>query len=176
MMTDLGLPAHLREELIETYREVAPDDFEPYADVRTVLSRLRSEGMKIGILTDNPVTSQRQKLRALRLHECVDAVVFSREHGSDKPATSAFHAISKTLGTEPSRVCMVGDDLFRDVAGALQAGFGYAFLVQRPGTFANYAPALARELIGEEFEKMRFSGICGLREVVHTLDFARTRR
>jgi FMN phosphatase YigB (HAD superfamily) len=172
VMSDLRLAHGLRDELIETYREVAPATFQPYGDVRSVLLALRAKGIRAGILTDNPVRSQQQKLSASGLLRYIDCVVFSREHGSEKPAESAFNAICANLKVEPTRACMVGNDLFRDVAGALDAGFGHAFLIQRAGSLANPAPALARELIGGEFEKMRFSVISGLREVVHALTFA----
>ncbi|MCR8547936.1 TIGR01458 family HAD-type hydrolase [Salipiger sp. P9] len=54
-----------------------------------------------------------------------------------KPAPAFFRAGCESMGLAPSEVAMVGDDAESDVAGALTAGLGQAFLVEtgkyRPG-------------------------------------------
>jgi FMN phosphatase YigB (HAD superfamily) len=62
-----------------------------------------------------------------------DTVVFSREHGEEKPAADGFHAVAEKLGLAPESLLMVGDNVARDAVGAIAAGYDACLLVCRPG-------------------------------------------
>ena len=49
-------------------------------------------------------------------------VLVSSEIGVQKPASRAFEALLRTLGTHPAGTWYVGDDPHADVAGAQEAG------------------------------------------------------
>lgn len=132
-----SLNRELRERMIDSYRREVPVGEFVHIDVMAVLDELRRRGLRTGILTDNPPESQKQKLAVTRLNDAVDGVVFSRESGAEKPATTGFSAMSDLLNVSAAKLIMVGDNLYRDAIGALQAGYAGAFLVQRRGAMLN---------------------------------------
>lgn len=126
--------ADLRDRLLAAYRAAVPTQAVLYPDVPDVLHALRRQGLRLALLTDNPPASQRAKLAAAPgLAEAFDTVVFTREHGAEKPAPGAFHAAATALGLEPAELVMVGDNPARDAMGAIAAGFASCLLVQREG-------------------------------------------
>jgi putative hydrolase of the HAD superfamily len=89
-----------------------------------VLMALRREGWRVGVLTNGPRSTQERKVRALRLSDHVDAIVYASTCGSGagKPERAPFDTIVHDLGVPPSAAVMVGDDERCDVGGALAAG------------------------------------------------------
>jgi FMN phosphatase YigB (HAD superfamily) len=152
----------LKQDLIESYRAAVPARHHLFADVPPVLTELRARGLKVAVLTDNPPTSQRQKVAGTGLSALCDEVVFSREAGGEKPATNAFHEVARRLGTSCDRLVMVGDDLFRDVRGALAAGYTHAFLVQREGGFCSHDLASFRRVVPEATQFTLVPGLIDL--------------
>lgn len=141
---ELGLDDATRHSLIDTYRAAEPARGRLYDDARPCLMQLRRMGYRLGLLTDNPPASQRLKVRVCGLEPCFDALIYTGELGAHKPDGQAFAACAQTLGLPADRLAMVGDNLFRDIRGALAAGYRHAFAIQRPGGFFNFNPALAR--------------------------------
>jgi FMN phosphatase YigB (HAD superfamily) len=149
---ELGLARATVADLIEAYRAALPATCELYPDALPSIVTLRALGFRLGVLTDNPPASQRAKLRAAGIADAFDAVVFSREAGLEKPDGAAFAAMASALHLAPSRLAAVGDNLYRDVLGALRAGYASAFLVRREGGFFNFqtdflGPALGRDCV-----------------------------
>jgi FMN phosphatase YigB (HAD superfamily) len=114
-----------------------------YGDVLPTLAQLRRQGLRLGLLTDNPPASQRMKLDVSGLATHFQAIVFTGELGVTKPATAGFAAIAHVLQIPYHRLVMVGDNLYRDALGALKCGYRHAFLIQRVGGFFNFQPDLA---------------------------------
>ena len=152
IIAHLGLSPEMRDDLIETYRSLVPATIATYPDAGRVLAELRSRGYRIGLLSDNPVSSQRQKLARLAETACgsvpFDAVVLTGELAATKPEPAAFRAVADALGLPAARLAMVGDNLFRDALGALEAGFGASFHLDRRGSFFSFSRTLAAELAG----------------------------
>lgn len=165
LMTRFGWDAGTTTRLVAAYREIAPRACTIHPDVLPALATLRGKGYRVGILTDNPPVSQRQKLEAAGLAPLFDAVVFSRESGGDKPHPGGFAAVADALGLPASALAMVGDNPYRDGLGALAAGFAAAYVVVRPGGFFNFDPRLAGSLPGGE--RLRF--VATLRDVAARL-------
>lgn len=144
------LPLALREGLIETYRAAIPESIFVYPDVERTVTELSRRGFRLGLLSDNPAVSQRQKLERLRATygfvSAFDAVVLSNEIGVYKPDVKAFEAIAQALETPCDHLVMVGDNLVRDSIGAIEAGFAGAFLLNRQGAFFNFNRGLAQEI------------------------------
>lgn len=142
----------LRDRLLAAYRAAVPAQAVLYPDVLDVLDNLRRQGWRLALLTDNPPASQRAKLAAAPgLAEAFDVVVFTREHGAEKPARAAFDMAAAGMGLAPDELVMVGDNPARDAMGAIAAGFASCLLVQRGGgrfqiheeLFARCAPDVA---------------------------------
>ena len=136
----------LRDRLLAAYRAAVPAQAPLFPEVRDVLRTLRAQGLRLGLLTDNPPASQRAKLAAAPgLAEAFDALVFTREHGAEKPARGPFEAAAAALRLPPEQLLMVGDNPARDALGAITAGYASCLLVCRPGArFQVHAGLLAR--------------------------------
>lgn len=156
-----GLPAPVLGQLIETYRAMRPETAALYPDVRGSLAQLRRDGYRLGLLTDNPAASQRMKIEVAGLATLFDAIVLTADIGAGKPDPRCFAAAAQALDLQPDELLMVGDHLFRDAAGAVDAGFRHAFRIRRDGGFFNFNDAVAGLLLPAE----RISTIEGLTEL-----------
>jgi putative hydrolase of the HAD superfamily len=111
------------EELLAAFRACAPAQLPPFPGVREALSALR-RGALTGLVTDGEVHGQRAKLRALRLEEAFDVIVYSDDLGRArrKPHPAPFQHALAGLGVPAAAAVMIGDRPDKDVAGAAAAG------------------------------------------------------
>jgi putative hydrolase of the HAD superfamily len=93
-----------------------------YPDARPALEVARSNGWRIGVLTNGSTTQQNAKLSAIRLADLVDVVCTSESLGVSKPDPQAYVQTCTALGVEPADTMMIGDNLELDVLAARQAG------------------------------------------------------
>jgi putative hydrolase of the HAD superfamily len=93
-----------------------------YPDARPALEVARSNGWRIGVLTNGSTTQQNAKLSAIGLADLVDAVCTSESLGVSKPDPRAYLQTCTALGVEPADTMMIGDNLELDVLAARQAG------------------------------------------------------
>ncbi len=98
-------------------------------DVLDLIKRLRIEGYKIGILSNNTI-EMATRFRESGLVNYFDAFVVSAEIGFMKPQIEAFQIFFKELGVSPSETVFI-DDTFNSLIGAEQIGF-------QPILFTNY--------------------------------------
>jgi len=107
--------------LTRAYRESVSEAMETVDGAESLLSALEHE-YRLGLLTDGPERTQRDKLRRLGWTDAFDAVVVTGGIGAPKPEVGSFVALADALGVQPSAVVYVGDDPDRDVTGAATAG------------------------------------------------------
>ena len=161
----MGWSPERRDELLRVYRSSWPRSCATYPDVKPALDALRRRGLRLGLLTDNPPDTQRRKLEAAGLLPFLDAAVFSAEVGAEKPDGRGFARVAETLGLEPGRLGMAGDNPHRDLAGAAQAGYARLFWLRRDGASSSFDPALAAGLPGAA----RFEPVADLRQLAARL-------
>jgi HAD superfamily hydrolase (TIGR01509 family) len=77
---------------------------------------------RVGIVTNNLLEEQQDKLRQCRLDDYVDELVVSEKAGVSKPDPRIFEIALERLGCRRDEVVMVGDSWVADVAGAIAAG------------------------------------------------------
>lgn len=109
-------------ELTGAYRAVVGEALAPVDDIEEVLETLRTR-YSVGLLTDGPGETQRDKLRRLGWTNSFDAVVVTGPIEAPKPDRRGFDAIAAELGVDPADAVYVGDDPERDIAGATAAEF-----------------------------------------------------
>ncbi len=126
-IADIFLEAGLRhdESLLSAYR----DFWEPHtltdSDVLPLFSRLKVEGIKVGVLSNTvwPREWHEDFFRRDGVLEMLDGAVYTSEIPWTKPAPEAFHAAMEAVGvTRPEQCVFVGDRLFDDIWGAANAG------------------------------------------------------
>jgi putative hydrolase of the HAD superfamily len=111
------------EPLLAAFRACAPARLPPFPGVGQALSALRRRALT-GLVTDGEVSGQRAKLRALRLEDAFDVVVYSDDLGRAcrKPHPAPFQRALAALGVPAAAAVMIGDRPDKDVAGAAAAG------------------------------------------------------
>jgi FMN phosphatase YigB (HAD superfamily) len=159
-------PKDLREQLIIRYREAEPQTCPVFPDTLPVLNALRKRGLRLALLTDNPPVSQKQKIKICNFSALFDTIVYSREFTQEKPDRSLFHEVAKRLNTHTEVMAMVGDNLYKDIMGSLEANYKRAYWIVREGTFYNFDQALLGRLTQNNY---RFSKIRSLRSLLWNL-------
>jgi HAD superfamily hydrolase (TIGR01549 family) len=108
--------------------------FELYEDAVSAIDELRSDGLKVGLLSNSA-----RNLSEFVVHHrlTVDAVLTSRDHGKTKPHETIFRRMLELLDVEPGDALMVGDTVEDDIEGALAVGMR-AVLLDREGRYPNH--------------------------------------
>ena len=117
--------------LTRAYRETIGDALAPVEGAEAVLSALRGR-YRLGLLTDGPGRTQRDKLGRLGWGDAFDAIVVTGPIESPKPDRRAFETVVDELGVAPADAAYVGDDPDRDISGAAAAGLA-TVQVRYPG-------------------------------------------
>jgi HAD superfamily hydrolase (TIGR01549 family) len=107
------------------YWETVKDGSSLYRGVRSMLTVLKQEGIKLGLVSDTDGL-QGMKTRRIEdsgLHKFFDAIVVGGEDTDKvKPHTEPFALISKMLKVTPRNCVSVGDNTETDVDGGLKLG------------------------------------------------------
>ncbi|WP_299236857.1 HAD family hydrolase [Natronomonas sp.] len=127
--------------LTRAYREAIGEALRPVDGAERLVATLR-ERYRVGLLTDGPGRTQRDKLERLGWTDAFDAVLITGAIGAPKPDGEGFARIAAELGVDPGRAAYVGDDPKRDIAGAAGAGFA-PVQVRYPGGPAAHPAAEA---------------------------------
>lgn len=149
--------------LVKIYREhdIYTEMYEYYSDVMPVLDELKNRGVKIGILSDGFLISQRNKVMALGADKLFDTILLTDELGREfwKPAPDGFLRIADDLAIELSEMMYVGDNPGKDfyVSAAIPIT---TVRVMRPGSV--YEHAEYREGIREQHRIDSLEEIVGL--------------
>ncbi len=106
------------------YLPVREFNWQLYPDAIHVLSELNDMGLKVGVCTNRPFTSEMfaPDLEDYGLAPYVDAVACSGDTGYVKPHPSTFRLILERLAVPASEAVIVGDSCAADVAGARAVG------------------------------------------------------
>lgn len=119
----LGIPdeeaTRLARAVYDAFGE--PARWRAYDDVAPAFRRLRSAGVKIGIIS-NWDTRLESILAGLDLLPLVDVVISSAVVGLHKPDPRIFETACARLGVGPLRCAHVGDHYHADVLGAKAVG------------------------------------------------------
>jgi putative hydrolase of the HAD superfamily len=106
--------AAYRRRYEEAWREVQ--------GATALLRAVRGRGALVGVVSNNLLQEQRDKLRCCGLEPHVDVLVVSGETGISKPDPRIFEIALEELGCLADESVMVGDSWDADIAGAIAAG------------------------------------------------------
>jgi putative hydrolase of the HAD superfamily len=112
-------------ELLTAYREFwAPHTYTD-PDARPALEELRSDGLRIGVLSNTiwPRAWHVGFFERDGIYDLIDGDVYTSEIPWTKPSPHAFRAAMEAVDVhDPARCVYVGDRLFDDIWGARQLG------------------------------------------------------
>lgn len=125
LLRKLTLGDSLLLPLMRAYLKPFQRELRPVEGARVTLSRLKSSGYSIGLLS-NTFWSYANKALLTRygLIKYFDSLKFSDEIGWRKPRAEAFKEVLKDLKVEPSEALMVGDSE-EDEEGAENLGMKF---------------------------------------------------
>jgi putative hydrolase of the HAD superfamily len=103
------------------YRSGYLDARRPMEGAAELLSAVHSQA-RVGVVSNNLLEEQRDKLAFCGLTAFVDVLVVSEEAGMSKPDPAIFRIALDRIGVEAAEAVMVGDSWANDVAGAHAAG------------------------------------------------------
>jgi FMN phosphatase YigB (HAD superfamily) len=109
--------------LVASFLAHRPPTLELYPGVLDALRTLAAQ-CPVGVVTDGAPGIQRGKIDALGIESLLDVVVVSDDLGRErrKPHPAPFARALAALGLPAGNVAFVGDNPFKDMAGAAEAG------------------------------------------------------
>ena len=107
-----------------------------YPDVMRVLEELRPR-YALGVVTDAQTTNAVPELRAVGLADLLSPIVVSADYGYRKPDPRLFAHALEALQLRPEQALYVGNDMYRDIFGAQQAGLRTVFFSTQYGNKAH---------------------------------------
>ena len=108
-------------ELATLYRETYVTRRRAVAGAATLMSAVKPHA-KIGIVSNNVLDEQQEKLLVCGLDQFVDELVVSGEVGVSKPDPLIFYTALDRLRVTADETVMVGDSWIADIEGARAAG------------------------------------------------------
>jgi len=109
---------------------------------RELLAALHGK-VRMGLVSNNAVAEQFDKLRKLDIAHYFEAIVISEDVGVCKPDARIFALALERLGAGPRQAVMIGDSLHADIGGALGAGIAAVWLNRNGPAQESQSPALA---------------------------------
>jgi HAD superfamily hydrolase (TIGR01509 family) len=101
-----------------------------FDDAASALTSL-GQSHALALVTNGASCLQREKLAASGLGEHFDAVVVSGDVGAGKPDAAIFRHALAALDASAGEAVMIGDNLERDVDGAIAAGLEAVWINRR---------------------------------------------
>lgn len=99
-----------------------------------LLSRLRSAGIKLAVVSDIGLIEER--LRAIGVPpEAFDTLLCAEQTGELKPSPRSLLAVAEQWGCSPEQILMVGDRVDRDAKSAQNAGMDTIIIDNLPRIF-----------------------------------------
>lgn len=121
VLKSLGIPDKHIPAFVNAFRSNKPA-LSPYHDAFDFISKLHGE-TRLGIITDGHKDVQRQKIKALGLLPYFAVTVFTEKCGRPKPSPLPYCIALSLLGSPPpGRVVYIGDNPYKDFAGAKKLG------------------------------------------------------
>ena len=121
LAADVGASSLDAGELVVIYRDAYQRARRAVPGAAELLLALRGRAT-VGVVTNNVVVEQLDKLVHLHMKELVDVLVISEEAGVRKPDPAIFHLALARCGASADDAVMIGDSWGSDVLGARAAG------------------------------------------------------
>ncbi|GAA0951991.1 HAD family hydrolase [Kribbella koreensis] len=121
------------DEIFSGFLDRYPQYWTAFPDALPALEVAKSNGWRIGVLTNGTVGQQNAKLAAIGLAGHIDVVSTSEGLGVSKPVPESYLLTCAALGVDPADALMIGDNLEKDVLGARAAGLAAEHLDRAAG-------------------------------------------
>lgn len=110
------------QAIAEMYRAEYQASRRAAPGARRVLQAIQSRGIKTGVVSNNLVSEQMDKLQHCELLDVLDSITISEEAGFTKPDARIFQIALERLECTPEEANMIGDSWENDIVGARAVG------------------------------------------------------
>ena len=146
--TRLGINApEVAIELADAYAEMREGRAHPFPGAIDTIQYFRSQGVRLGLVTNGGSEMQRGKLKRFGLEPYFDCILIEGEFGAGKPDERVFCHMLEQLGVAASDTWMVGDNLQRDISGAQALGLITIWVDWRGGGLPESSPVQPDRII-----------------------------
>lgn len=123
LLQELGLKGtpEFFVDFAQLFRTLSMLNFGTYPDTIPTLEALRGH-FKLGLVSNAQRIFLETEMKMVGLDSLLNIVVISSDHGFSKPDTRLMKIALEELGVAPEQAIYVGDNGFRDICGAQQAG------------------------------------------------------
>ena len=103
------------KKIVKIYRQHNPN-IEFYPDVLSTLKFLKENEIKVAIITDGYIETQKAKLKVINAYKIFDEIIITDELGKEfwKPHPKAFEIMKQKLGMDFDEMIYVGDNPEKD--------------------------------------------------------------
>ncbi len=108
-------------DLATLYRETYRTKRRSVAGAAALMAAVKRHA-RVGIVSNNVLDEQQDKLQVCALDRFVDELVVSEEVGVSKPDPTIFQVAMDRLGVGPDEAVMIGDSWAADIEGARAVG------------------------------------------------------
>jgi len=124
----------MAEKFFRIFYQPIRDQLTLFADTITVLAQLKSQGKKIGLISNTifPEEYHVAEMKFFQFYEYFDFTIFSVTFGYRKPYQAIYENAIEKMAIEPSRLSFIGDRYIEDVKGPQESGMN-AILRYRKG-------------------------------------------
>jgi putative hydrolase of the HAD superfamily len=119
-------------DIVRLHRSLTVEKIKLYRGIHETLAALKPE-YRLGIVSDSQVDHAYPELKMLGIHDFFDAIVVSAEFGFRKPDVRLFQECLRRLGVKPEESVYIGNDTFRDIKGAKEAGMAGVLIMTQHG-------------------------------------------
>lgn len=105
-----------------TYHNVKFSLLRPFPKTIDTLIYLKSQGYKLGVISNGITIKQWEKLVRLNVYQFFDEVITSEEVGYAKPSKEIYEEALKRMKADPDKSVMIGNKFLQDALGAVEAG------------------------------------------------------
>ena len=105
-----------------TYHNVKIALLRPFAGTIDTLIYLKSQGYRLGVISNGITIKQWEKLVRLNVYSFFDEVITSEEVGAKKPDKLIYDVALRKMNGDPEKSIMIGNKFKEDALGAVNAG------------------------------------------------------
>ena len=109
-------------ELLRIFRRTALRSLDPVTGLYDVLKQLKVNNIRIGIISDAQAIFLLDEMEKIQIIDYIDYLYISSDLRFRKPDCRIFEQAISCFGFRNDECIFVGDDMFRDIYGAQQAG------------------------------------------------------
>lgn len=131
----------IKKEVLNIYREHKPS-LHLYDGVMELILHLKTQGIKVGIITDGRPNGQKNKIAALGLNDIIEDIIITDELGGEqfrKPCDIAFRIMQRRWRLNSSEIVYVGDNLGKDFHAPKRLGMKTIYFSNFDGLYKNVA-------------------------------------